>query len=211
MQKLNLTKRSASGKFITLETANSLIERFIKSNDPKANHVQFSIDNFLSFDNKKKCDGYTIFYGIKKDDEQTFIIIPTTRYTTHLMFQESAYNMGNLGKPPKSSILPSKELIDDAGGEVLDFETATNMINDYTSQFDTKSNHVFFSRRNFITYLKRLKALKHSSFAIYSGSYKNNIETIVIGPCSHIHNQRVPAFNFGHNGIPPKYQFEMLT
>ena len=138
MQKLNLTKRSASGKFITLETANSLIERFIKSNDPKINHVQFSIDNFLSFDNKKKCDGYTIFYGIKKDDEQTFIIVPTNRNASYLEFHERAFNIGNFGISPIKSILPTKQLTDDASGEDIDFETATNMINDYTSQLDTK-------------------------------------------------------------------------
>lgn len=209
MRKIKLNTRSAAGKFITLETANNLINNYIKKVDPKYNHTLFSIDSFLKYDEMQKCIGYTIFFGeYATDSEQTFVIIPTNVSNRQVEFLESAYNMGNLGHPPRKSIDTTKKLESSENGVEIAFTEAITIINRHHNSSSFSSNFTYFSRRNLITYLKRLQKNGYNTFAIFSGAYKNQTETIVLAPQSILPNNRVPAFNFGHNGFPPKYSFD---
>jgi hypothetical protein len=210
MQKITLNSRSASGKFITLETANNLINNYIKKVDPEYNHTLFSIDSFLKYDEDQKCTGYTVFFGeYDKNNEQTFVIIPTNVSNRQVEFLESAYNMGNLGKPPRKSIDTAKILESSENGQSIDFTEAIEIINRHHGNSASTSNCTYFTRRNLITYLKRLQKSDYDTFAIFSGAYKNQTETIIFAPHSTLPNHRVPAFNMGSVIRPPKLSFDV--
>jgi hypothetical protein len=210
MRKITINSRSASGKFITLETANNLIENYLNKVDPPNNYSLFSIESFLKYDEDQKCTGYTVFFGeYDKNIEQTFIIIPTNVSNRQVEFLESAYNMGNLGMPPRKSIDTAKILESSENGQSIDFTEAIAIINRHHDNSESTSNCTYFTRRNLITYLNRLQKNDYDTFAIFSGAYKNQTETIVFAPHSTLPNHRVPAFNMGSVIRPPKLSFDV--
>jgi hypothetical protein len=210
MRKIKLNTRSAAGKFITLETANNLINNYIKKVDPPNNYSLFSIESFLKYDEDQKCTGYTVFFGeYDKNNEQTFIIIPTNVSNRQVEFLELAYNMGNLGKPPRKSIDTAKILESSENGQSIDFTEAITIINRHHDNSESTSNCAYFTRRNLITYLNRLQKNDYDTFAIFSGAYKNHTETIVFAPHSTLPNHRVPALNMGSVIRPPKLSFDV--
>ena len=210
MQKVNLTKRSASGKFITLETANNLIDNYIKKVDPPNNYSLFSIESFLKYDEDQKCTGYTVFFGeYNKNNEQTFVIIPTKVSNRQVEFIESAYNMGNLGIPPRKLIDTSSTRASTENGAEIDFTEAVTIINRHHGNSESTSNCTYFTRKNLITYLNRLQNSGYDTFAIFSGAHNNQTETIVFAPHSILPKLRVPAFNMGSVIRPPKLSFDV--
>jgi len=210
MQKITLNSRSAAGKFITLETANNLINNYIKQVDPPNNHSLFSIESFLKYDEDQKCTGYTVFFGeYDKNNEQTFVIIPTNVSNRQVEFIESAFNFGGLGHPPKKAINTTSVLQTSTNGNQIDFTLAITIINRHHDNSQNTSNCTYFTRRNLITYLIRLQKSNYDTFAIFSGAYKNQTETIVFAPHSTLPNHRVPAFNMGSVIRPPKLSFDV--
>jgi hypothetical protein len=209
MQKITLNSRSASGKFITLETANNLINNYINKVDPPNNYYLFSIESFLKYDEDQKCTGYTVFFGeYDTNNEQTFVIIPTNISNRQVEFLESAYNMGSLGIPPRKSIDITSTRASTENGQSIAFTEAITIINRHYDNSTETCNYTYFSRRNLIIYLNRLQKNGYDTFAIFSGAYNNQRETIILAPESTLPKHRVPAFNYGNNGHPPKFAFD---
>ncbi len=210
MTMIKLKTRRKAGGFISHETANNLIENYLNQVDPPNNYSLFSIESFLKYDEEQKCTGYTVFFGeYDKNNEQTFVIIPTKVSNRQVEFLESAYNMGNLGIPPRKSIDISATIESSANGQSIDFAEATEIINRHHATAESTSNCNYFTRRNLITYLNRLQKNGYDTFAIFSGAYNNQTETMVFAPHSILPNHRVPAFNMGSIIRPPKLSFDV--
>jgi hypothetical protein len=210
MTMIKLKTRKKAGGFISHETANNLIENYLNQVDPPNNYSLFSIESFLKYDEEQKCTGYTVFFGeYDKNNEQTFVIIPTKVSNRQVEFLESAYNMGSLGVPPKKTIVTTTTLVQSQNGANIAFSEATEIINRHHATAESTSNCNYFTRRNLITYLKRLQKIGYDTFAIFSGAYKNQTETIIFAPQSTLPNHRVPAFNMGSIIRPPKLSFDV--